>query len=157
MHVISQICERFPLKGQSLRRQQLRTGHLCYKWVILYYKNSAWQLQMILKVKPDQSILVRKLQALGVTGHDLDWFISYLDNRQQQIFFNGALSSTEHTISGVLRGLTLGPLLFLVYIYDLPWFQLHYTDNYNLLGLFWLIWPRTSSRHERPEYTNSGR
>ena len=35
------------------------------------------------------SILVRKLlQALAVTGLDLDWFISYLDNRQQQVFFN---------------------------------------------------------------------
>ena len=34
-------------------------------------------------------------------------------------------------------------------------FQLHYTDNYNPLGLFWLLWPRTSSRHERPQYTNT--
>lgn len=45
-------------------------------------------------VKP--SILVRILQALRVTILNLDWFISYLDNRQQQVFFNGLLSSTEH-------------------------------------------------------------
>lgn len=44
-------------------------------------QKAAWQLQMILKVKLDQSILVRKPQVLGVTGLDLDWFISYLDNR----------------------------------------------------------------------------
>ena len=34
--------------------------------------------------------------------------------------------------------------------YSMALFQLHYTDNYNPLGLFWLLWPRTSSRHERP-------
>ena len=42
------------------------------------------------------SILVRKHQALGVTGLNLDWFISYFDDREQQVFFNGLLSSTEH-------------------------------------------------------------
>jgi len=40
------------------------------------------------------NILERKLPTLGVIGIDLDWFISYLDNRQQQVFFNGVLSST---------------------------------------------------------------
>ena len=75
------------------------------------------------------SILVRKLQALGVTGLDLDWFISYLDNRQQQVFFNGLLSSTEHILSGVSQGSALGPLLFFVYINDLPCCISHSTVN----------------------------
>ena len=45
------------------------------------------------------NILVRKLETLGVTGSDLDWFSSYLDNRQRQVFYNGVLSSTEHILS----------------------------------------------------------
>ena len=110
MHVISQIYERFPLKGQSLarlQRQQLRTGPIVLQMdgIVLQMddivlQKAAWQLQMILKVKLDQSILVRKLQALVVTGLDIDWFISYLDNRQRQVFFNGAFSLTEHSLSG---------------------------------------------------------
>ena len=125
-----QICERFPLKGQSLarlQRQQLRTGPIVLQMdgIVLQmddivWQKAAWQLKMILKVKPDQSILVRKFQALGVTGLDLDWFISYLDNRQQQVVFNGAFSSTEHSLSRVPWGSALGPLLFLAYINDLP-------------------------------------
>ena len=48
--------------------------------------------------KAKHNILVRKLQALGVTGLDLDWFISHLDNPQQQVFFNGLLSFTKHIL-----------------------------------------------------------
>ena len=104
MHVISQIYERCPLEGQSLarlQRQQLRTGPIVLQMDDIVLQKAAWQLQMILKVKLHQSILVRKPQALGVTGLDLDWFISYFDKRQRQVFFNSAFSSTEHSLSGV--------------------------------------------------------
>ena len=40
----------------------------------------------------NHSIQVRKQDFdHGVTGLHLDWFISYLDNRQQEVFFNGVL------------------------------------------------------------------
>ena len=64
------------------------------------------------------NMLEKKLQALGITGPDLEWFISYLDNRQQQVFFNDILSSSELIPTGIPQdsGLSPGPFaLFSVY------------------------------------------
>ena len=45
---------------------------------------------------------------------------SYLDNRTQKCFVNGSLSNTCTLKCGVPQGTILGPLLFLLYINDLP-------------------------------------
>ena len=66
------------------------------------------------------SLLINKLQTLGVNGVNLDWFASYLDCRQQQVFYNGELSATQSITTGVPQGSALGPLLFLVYVNELP-------------------------------------
>ena len=63
--------------------------------------------------------LLFKLKQLGITGNLLNWFASYLSNRCQRVVVGGQRSSIKYTNAGVPQGSILGPMLFLVYIYDM--------------------------------------
>ena len=70
--------------------------------------------------------MITKLENTGIRGLPKVLLSSYLSNRSQYVNLNGAFSDMEHISFCDTQGSVVGPLLFLIYINDMPNILIYY-------------------------------
>ena len=122
-------CEHALLEAQNCLHQALDKKQIAVLLLIDFSK----VFDMV-----DHGILLDKLEHYGVRGHILNWFRTYLTGRRQYVHVNGKNSEEMVLNYSVPQGSILGPLLFILYINDLPQVSklaeyIFYADDANII------------------------
>lgn len=109
------------VKGRSVETQLLECQHLWFeaidsgKCIDIIYYDFAKAFDKVSHPK-----LLFKLSSLGLPSIILDWLHSFLSARTFSVKVGNATSDPAPVISGVPQGSVLGPLLFIIYVSELP-------------------------------------
>ena len=113
-------------------------------WTLLF-----WIFSKAFDVVPHKHLL-RKLRLYGIEGRTLQWISCFLQGRTQIDLFDsvrshpGDRTAGDDVVSGVHQGTVMGPLLFLLYINDLP-SVLNPTTSSRFFADDWLIYRTINS------------